>query len=172
MDLGSLLLKIARGEYPIAGKPYAQKGEEIIGIPEKGEIQKIRSVKDPESWEFVVHDHKAERAGRHFDLRIGDPKTGHGHSWAMRSWPEKPGDKKLAVIQSTHSIPYFEWSGKIESGYGAGDVAIADRRKVQIIKSTPSQIDFAPGPKELYTLLRTSARDGKAWLLINRSAHA
>lgn len=169
MDLGSLLGKIARSDYPVAGKPYKTPGEEIIGIPEKGKIEPIRKIDRPEDWEFVVHDHHAEQAGRHFDLRIGDPRSGHGHSWALRHWPEKPGQKRLAVMQSTHSLPYFDWSGRITEGYGKGDVAIADRRKVQVIKSTPSRIDFAPGPNELYTLLRTGARDGKAWLLINRS---
>lgn len=142
--------------------------EEIIGIPEKGKFHPIRSVNKPEDWEFVVHDHKAKKAGRHMDLRIGDPETGHGHSWAMRNWPQ-PGEKRLAVLQSTHSIPYFDWSGTIPEGYGAGEVDIADRRKVKIITANPSKITFESGPGEVYSLLRTGSGGGKTWLLINRS---
>ena len=141
--------------------------EDIIGIPKKGLVQKIRSSKD-ENWEYVVHDHQALRAGRHFDLRLGDPKTGHGHSWALRKWP-KPGEKRLAVLQSTHNLPYFDWKGTIESGYGAGKVDIAARGKAKIHKSTDDQITFAPDPHELYSLVRTGAEGGKSWLLINRT---
>jgi len=112
-------------EYPASGAPYAAKGEEIIGIPEKGVIQPIRRITKPEDWEFVVHDHLAAKSGRHFDLRLGDVQEGHGHSWALRHWPG-PGEKRLATMQSTHSLPYFDWSGKITEGYGAGDVAIAE----------------------------------------------
>ncbi len=139
----------------------------IIGIPEKGLVHPIRDAKD-EEWEFVVHDHDAKRAGRHFDLRLGDPKTGHGHSWALRSWP-LPGEKKLAIQQSTHTIPYFDWKGTIPEGYGAGEVDIADRRKVVLLKATHNQISFTPDTHEVYSLIRTGQRDGKAWLLINRT---
>lgn len=142
--------------------------DEIIGIPKKGLIQPIRTISGPEDWEFVVHDHHAKKAGRHFDLRLGDPKTGHGHSWALRYWPA-PGEKRLAVQQSTHSIPYFDWSGEIEDGYGAGKVDIADRRNVKMLKATSSQITFSPGAHEVYSLVNTGSRGGKAWLLINRT---
>lgn len=156
-------------DYPVNGAPYKAKGEQIIGIPEKDVTHPIRQVEKPESWEFVVHSHDAKRAGHHLDLRIGDTERGHAHSWAMRKWPEV-GEKRLAVLQSTHSIPYMDWSGEIESGYGAGKVEIADRRKVQIIKSGPDRITFSPAENELYSLVRTKSRDGKAWLLINHGS--
>jgi hypothetical protein len=155
--------------YPVTGAPYKEKGEEVIGIPEKGVTHPIRPLLKAEDWEFVVHSHEAKRAGHHFDLRLGDPEKGHAHSWALRGWPAA-GEKKLAVIQSTHSMPYMNWEGTIEKGYGAGKVEIADRRKARIIKSSPDRITFSPGPDELYSLIRTKSRDGKAWLLVNHSS--
>lgn len=148
--------------------PLKLSADEIIGIPKKGLIHPIRRVAKSEDWEFVVHSHEARRAGHHLDLRIGDPSTGHAHSWALRKWPE-PGEKRLAVMQSTHTIPYMDWKGTIEKGYGAGNVEIADRRKVKVHSASQDKIDFATGPAERYTLLRTVTRDGKAWLLLNRS---
>lgn len=142
--------------------------DKIIGIPKKGLIHPIRKITEPEEWEFVLHDHDAKRAGKHFDLRIGDPKTGHGHSWAMKYWP-KPGEKRLAVQQSTHSIPYFDWSGTIEEGYGAGEVAIAKRGKAKLLKATPTQITFALGAHELYSLNSMGEREKNSWLLLNRT---
>lgn len=162
------LLKLCE-EHPVSGASYAPKGEEIIGIPKKGLIHPIRRIARPEDWEFAVHDHRAKKAGRHFDLRIGDPHTGHAHSWALRNWP-MPGEKRLAVIQSTHSIPYMDWSGKIEQGYGAGDVDIADRRKVKILQATEGKIDFSTEAGERYTIVTGSNLGKGRWLLLNRSS--
>lgn len=142
--------------------------EPVIGIPEPGKIQPVRSVKKPEQWEYVVQQHAAKKAGKHMDLRLGDPETGHGHSWALRYWP-KPGEKRLAVMQSTHDIPYFDWQGTIRKGYGAGKVKISDRQKARVQSASQSKITFTIGKNELYSLVRTSSRDGKGWLLLNRS---
>jgi hypothetical protein len=141
--------------------------EAIIGIPEKGKIHPVRTSKD-EDWEFVIHDHDAKQAGRHFDVRLGDPKTGHAHSWAMRYLP-KPGEKRLAVAQSTHTIPYMDWSGTIEHGYGAGDVAIHKRGQVKVLSSSPMKISFQTAQGEVYSMVKTKSQDGKAWLMVNRS---
>lgn len=155
-------------EYPIKGKPYAPKGEEIIGIPSKRVTHPIRMIPKPEKWELSVQKHEAHRAGTHLDLRIGDVQEGRAHSWALRKWP-KPGEKVLAIRQPTHSIPYMNWSGVILRGYGSGAVEIADRRSIDVISANPDKITFQTGPHELYSLIRTSGREGKAWLLLNRS---
>lgn len=155
-------------EYPVKGKAYARKGEEIIGIPRKGAIHPIRLIPKPEKWELSVQKHEAHRAGDHLDLRIGDVQEGHAHSWALRKWP-KPGQKVLAIQQSTHSIPYMDWSGVILKGYGAGGVSIVERKTVDVASATPDKITFQAGPHEIYSLVRTSARNGKAWLLLNRA---
>jgi ubiquitin-protein ligase len=142
--------------------------KKIPGIPKFGHIAKIRKVREPETWELCIQVHDAERAGRHYDLRLGDPETEDGHSWALRYWPEV-GEKRLAVQQSTHELPYFDWEGEIESGYGKGKVRIDTRSTVEIGSADNKKITFIiprGRRKGLYTLVHT---DDKRWLLIRRS---
>jgi len=143
----------------------------IIGIPDKRVTQPVptsaHGIGDPkDTFEYVLQRHEAKRAGLHFDLRLGDPATGYGHSWAIRRFP-KPGEKVLAVQQPTHTIGYFDFAGKIESGYGAGKVSKVERSKTEIIESSDNKIKFGlyrgSGPEEM-NLIRTN---GNYWLLLN-----
>jgi hypothetical protein len=139
------------------------------GIPDKATSHELPEIKSPTKWEFTVHSHKAERRGDHFDLRLGDPETGHAHSWAMSTkWP-KPGESTWAIAQPTHTVKYMDFNGRIESGYGKGDVSLHDRDKVEIINAKPGHISFnlykGSGPEE-YTLHRIA---DKKWKLINRT---
>ena len=60
------------------------KREFAPGLPSKKKITDPRPISKPEVWlESVVQEHAARRAGKHFDLRIGDPKKKIGHSWAL-----------------------------------------------------------------------------------------
>lgn len=152
-------------DYPIAGKAYGTPGEEIVGIPDKNVIKPIRLIAAPEKWELTVHRHEARKAGLHSDLRLLDPETGDAHSWALRHWP-KPGEKRLAIVQPTHSKEYMTWEGKIESGYGAGEVSVADHRPIQVTRASPEKVTFGSGA-EKYSLIKTPARGGKAWILLN-----
>jgi hypothetical protein len=63
----------------------------------------------------------------------------------------------------------MDWSGVILKGYGAGGVSVADRRSVDVISAAPDKITFHAGPHEIYSLVRTSGREGKSWLLLNRT---
>jgi len=139
------------------------------GIPSKESFHELPTIREPTVFEFAVHDHHAERRGRHFDLRLGDPSTGHAHSWAMHaSWP-KPGEKTWAILQPTHSVPYMDFKGEIPEGYGKGKVDLHDRSKTEILESRPGHISFNlyknSGPEE-YTLHRLY---DKHWVLFNRT---
>lgn len=140
------------------------------GIPDKNVTHDLRTVEEPEPWEYVLHEHDALRRGKHYDLRLGDPKTGHGHSWAMPTdWP-KPGESTWAVEQPTHTIPYFDFEGPIKEGYGKGIVDIKDRARVEIHNASPGHVTFGiyrgSGPEE-YTLHRIP--ETKNWKLYNRT---
>jgi len=140
---------------------------EVIGIPDVNKKTDPREAQF-EEWEGVIHHHMAERAGEHFDLRLGDPKTGIAHSWALRHLPE-PGEKTLAIQQPDHSIPYMDFSGVIGPGYGAGKVTKAFRGKVEVLKSNPTKVDFNiyKGHESLrFNLVKT----GFGWLLVNSTA--
>jgi len=139
------------------------------GLPSRETSHELPQVKKPKVWEFGVHDHAAEKRGRHFDLRLGDPDTGHAHSWAMHTeWP-KPGEKTWAIQQPTHTVPYMDFEGRIQEGYGKGDVKLFDRAKTEIMEASPGHINFnvyrGTGPEE-YTLHRLT---GKHWILMNRT---
>lgn len=141
------------------------------GIPSKTISHELPTVSERKKWELTVHDHEAERRGRHFDLRLGDPSTGHAHSWAMHAeWP-KPGEKTWAIQQPTHSMRYMDFEGKIEDGYGKGDVKLFDRGKTEITNARPGHISFnvyrGSGPEE-YSLHRLA---DKKWILMNRTLH-
>lgn len=138
------------------------------GIPLSRVIQPVPEVKKPRTFEFGIHAHHAERAGEHFDLRLGDPSTGHAHSWALKYLP-KPGEKRLAVQQATHTIPYMDFKGRIEKGYGKGDVDLARRGKAEVLSSSKGHVRFNvySGKESEEYLLRRSAPDSKDWLLHN-----
>lgn len=139
------------------------------GIPSKTTSHELPTVSQRKTWELAVHDHHAEKRGRHFDLRLGDPSTGHAHSWAMHAeWP-KPGEKTWAIAQPTHTMKYMDFEGTIEDGYGKGDVSLHDRGKTEITNSRPGHISFniyrGSGPEE-YSLHRVG---DKQWILMNRT---
>lgn len=141
------------------------------GIPSKEISHELPEVKKPTTWQFVVHDHHAERRGRHFDLRLADPSTGYAHSWAMPAkWPE-PGEKTWAIQQPTHTMKYMDFEGEIGDGYGKGAVFKHARDKVEITSARPGHISFnvykGSGPEE-YTLHRI---DDRKWQLLNRTIH-
>lgn len=141
------------------------------GIPSKETVHALPTVRRPETWEFGLHEHHAEKRGLHYDLRLGDPKTGHAHSWAMPAkWP-KPGEKSWAIRQPTHTLKYMDFSGKISSGYGAGKVLLKDREKTEVTKAEPGYVSFnvyrGSGPEE-YSLRHIG---GKVWRLSNKTLH-
>lgn len=161
-----------RAYLPSFGDELAKIAAEFApGIPSKKKSFDLPALKEPAKWEYAVHEHKAEKRGLHYDIRLGDPETGHAHSWAMPvAWP-KPGESAWAIQQPTHTIEYMNFEGRIPSGYGKGDVALHTRDKVEVTASGPGHINFNlyknTGPEE-YTLHRIA---DKKWKLINRTPY-
>jgi len=90
--------------------------------------------KTPQSLRFTIQLHDAERAGRHYDIRILDGDK--AYSWATRKkMPGRPGKLIQLFLQPIHSAEYAEWSGEIENGYGKGKVSLWDHGSVVV---TPS----------------------------------
>lgn len=136
------------------------------GIPASREKKPLPSIKKPKLWELAVQSHQAEKAGPHFDLRLGDPSKGHAHSWAVRNWP-KPGETRLAVQQPTHTIPYMDFKGQLPEGYGKGQVELAQRGKAEVLHSSPDHVRYnvyAGKNTEEFLLRRTG---GDKWIVRN-----
>ena len=142
------------------------------GIPDKDRIVDLPKITAPVKWELCVQQHDADKRGRHFDLRLGDPTTGNAHSWALpATWPT-PGNSIDIQVQPTHTLAYMDFKGKIPSGvYGAGSVSIKDRQRIEVTNSEPGHISFnvyrSSGPEE-YTIHRLG---GNTWRFYNRTVH-
>lgn len=106
---------------------------------------------------FVVHDHYAEKAGHHHDLRL--EMEGVLKSWVVpKGVPEKIGAKRLAVAVEGHPIEYVDFEGEIPKGYyGAGIVKIFDKGKYELIEKIEKKIVFELKGKKLkgnYSLIK------------------
>lgn len=115
---------------------------------------------------FVIQDHKADRAGYHFDLRIENDE-GTMSSWALPKHKLPEGKEKLLAMKvEDHPISYNKFHGSIPKGeYGAGEVSIYDSGIYEEIEKTSKKIVFKlKGKKEkgTFNLINT---DGKKWLI-------
>lgn len=82
--------------------------------------------------EYFIQKHDAERAGEHYDLRVGGPDG--LQSWALPKGLAKPGETRLAIPQSVHPYSYGSFEGVLEKGRGKGTVSLADKGKVRVAK--------------------------------------
>lgn len=109
---------------------------------------------------FVIQKHDAERAGPHLDFRI--EINGKAKSWAIKHWPKRIYEKRLAVKQPDHTVSYMDFEGIIPHGeYGAGAVRIKDEGDLEIIHQNKNKITFVKDNIK-YILFQTSGDD---WLI-------
>ena len=94
----------------------------------------------PINSEFVIMEHKADRAGTHFDLRFKQPSGNNWDSFAVRKGiPDKPGTKVLAQKTHDHSKKEALFVGTIPKGeYGAGVLKKWDSGSCEILKYKPT----------------------------------
>jgi len=139
------------------------------GLPEKGRVTPLPSVLKPREFDFAVQRHDALRAKTHLDVRIADPETGIAHSWATKKLP-RPGEGTYAPQQPDHTLPYLGFEGKIESGYGAGDVSLVRREKTEVVSSSPKEMRFnlyGGRVPEQFSLVRQGGEGNRMWVLRN-----
>ena len=117
---------------------------------------------------FVIQNHDAEKAKRHFDIRLENDK-GTMQSWAVPKHKLPEGKEKLLAIQTEdHPIDYMKFEGEIEEGYGKGHVDIWASGKYEPIEVKKDKIVFEikNGPaKGKFVLFHT---DGKHWMLMRK----
>lgn len=161
----AVLLKLRRkGKVP----------EYAPGIPRDRATHPLPEFNQPKTWMMSVQEHNADRAGKHYDLRLVDPWSGRAHSWAVPKarLPEK-GDKAFLAVQTpTHSASYALTFGAgaprdISKGYGKGTVEIKHKVPIEVVSSSPNRVKFRGrvGDEERdFVLFRT--KEDK-WLLRN-----
>jgi DNA ligase D-like protein (predicted 3'-phosphoesterase) len=113
---------------------------------------------------FVVVEHKALKAGLHYDLRFKIPKSNKWVSFAVRKGvPLSPGKKVLAVRTKDHSREEALFTGTIKAGeYGAGKLKKWDGGSCIILKYSSSSmtIEFKGSKvKGIYHLISTGVID-------------
>ena len=91
--------------------------------------------------EFVIQEHLAVRAGRHFDIRL--EHNGVLVSFATRKLENLLSKKsKIILLFRTpdHNLDWFTFSGEIIDEYGRGRVMIWDTGKYEPIKFEKDKI--------------------------------
>lgn len=140
------------------------------GIPKKGVKASIPTITKTQQWDFVVQKHNAIKRKLHYDLRLAPPNE-VGFSWVLNSLPSS-GSRVDAIRTFDHNPKYFDFKGKISSGYGAGTVDIVYRGKVDVLHSSPNKITFyfygnTGTTLTKYTLI--APYGGDKWLLLNHT---
>lgn len=113
---------------------------------------------------FVVVEHKAIKAGLHYDLRFKLPGSNKWASFAVRKGvPLSPGKKVLAVRTKDHTRQEALFTGTIKAGeYGAGTLRKWDGGSCIILKysKTSMTIDFKGSKvKGIFHLISTGVID-------------
>lgn len=112
-------------------------------------------------YRYVIQEHNADKAGKHFDLRLENDK-GALSSWAIPKAKLPIGKEKLLAIKTEdHPIEYMDFSGIIPSGYGKGKVKIYDKGTYEEIEKTTNKLIFRIKGKGTYNLIKTD----KNWLI-------
>jgi len=154
------------------------------GLPDPRRFGDPRQILKNRILEWVVQEHKARRAGRHLDVRFGEPGGKPSlYSWATKKELPKPGDRPVMLFQQPlHTGTYADFKGTIPSGYGAGTVNTHDRGKMIVTEASPEKIKFVTihkGEPEYFTMIRRSGRptgdatsrqrqtQGGSWLMFN-----
>jgi bifunctional non-homologous end joining protein LigD len=112
---------------------------------------------------FVIHDHKAKRAGYHQDLRFEDPiKKNHWHSFAVpKTVPLAPGKKVLAIKTHIHTKDQALFKGDIPAGeYGGGNIELFDQGIAKLEKFTSASKTWYGQPtwKKFWVTLSTRVK--------------
>jgi DNA ligase D-like protein (predicted 3'-phosphoesterase) len=122
--------------------------------------------------EFVIMEHKAKRAGLHFDLRFKMPRSNMWASFAVpKGVPANPGKKVLAVRTTDHTRKEALLTGFIEDGYGAGQLKKWDGGRCVIMKYSDKHIsiDFSGskvrGTYHFISTVKAGDKDKKSYFL-------
>jgi hypothetical protein len=118
--------------------------------------------------DFIVQEHNAQRAGKHYDVRFGNPEMGL-YSWATRKGLPEPGKSHALFQQPVHDHSYGDFQGTLR-GYGAGEVRQHLKGQIRLEKASPTKIVFTLGDGEQakrYALVKPQLFGAKQWLLVN-----
>ena len=114
---------------------------------------------------FIVIEHTAKKAGKHYDVRFQIPSSNMWASFACRKEiPVEVAKKILAIRTNDHTQKEALFTGKIESGYGAGTLKKWDSGNCDIEKYSKNHISInfkGSKVKGRYHFINTKVMDKK-----------
>lgn len=132
------------------------------GLPDRSDYGKEDALSPGEFYSLLIQKHMAERAGEHYDYRIGNPDIGL-LSWASRKPLQnvEEGDRIQLFPQPLHTWDYKDFEGEIPQGYGKGRVYKDLEEKILLTHKRPGVISFSTTGKypRRYNIIKTP--DGK-----------
>jgi hypothetical protein len=139
----------------------------ITGIPDPTEYGDISSLPKGQVLPFVVQEHLARKAGKHYDVRLGSDNM---FSWATKKGLPQPGELQALYQTPLHEESYMHFEGSLPKGmYGAGKVRPVDKGSVVVHKAEPNKVIFttahARNP-QTYVMIRTGTKPTD-WLVRN-----
>lgn len=153
------------------------------GLPDPQRFGRVETIPSGKLLQYVVQRHLAERAGPHYDVRMGGgPPGSELFSWATKKELPGPGGKVMLFQQPLHRGQYAHFEGTLHSGYGKGTVKTHDKGSVIVTHADPNKISFVMAHRkfpEFYTMVRQSGpptegaterqkkTQGGSWLMIN-----
>jgi hypothetical protein len=154
------------------------------GLPDPKRFGRVEDIPPDELLPYVVQLHKAQRAGTHYDVRMGGgPPGGELYSWATKKELPQPGGRPIMLYQQPlHKGEYASFEGTLHSGYGKGSVKTHDKGSIIVTQATPGKIKFVvthhkypenfvmlrqSGPPKDLSTERGRKTQGGSWLLIN-----
>jgi hypothetical protein len=145
---------------------------QAVGIPDTTNYGNIDDLEPGKVYDLCIQRHLADRAGEHFDFRIGNERIGL-LSWAIpKAKLPEAGERLLAVQQPLHEYSYKDFEGDIKEGYGKGTVKLDKQGKVLVTDKTDSAIYLTIISDRYPTrlvLIRPKEWNSKDWLLINNT---
>lgn len=165
---GSLLGVNATPKKKRKGKRRKKRADDAQGLPDRRNYGDLSQLEAGRLLDFVIQLHEAKRAGRHYDVRFGDPEHGL-FSWATRKEMPEPGRRTALFQQPLHRHDYMNFQGALK-GYGAGQVRTQRKGQVLLTAVTPTKVEFTTADErhpQRYTLLKPPSFKDKDWLLVN-----
>jgi len=90
--------------------------------------------------DFTIHEHRAKKAGLHYDLRIRVGKKVMSIAFRKPIVALPKGEKRQGFVQPIHTLTWLDFEGEIPEGYGAGTLDIVAKGKVEIYKTQKGTI--------------------------------
>jgi hypothetical protein len=152
-------------------------------LPDPNRFGDVTKLPQAKALRFVIQKHLAERAGTHYDVRMGNPELGLLSWAAKKEWPG-PGGKLMLFQQPVHPYAYGDFQGTLPGGYGKGEVRTHSKGDVTVTAAEPGKLSFTVtrgGVPEQYTMIRRTGSpkaprtrrqaqtQGGSWLLVNHT---